>query len=133
MNANELNDSASNSTSLDLINIGMGLGGVVVAAPEQNTHSNAPTSIPNQFSIGNLIKSHTPPPPLPPQSNLIPQLNTPNNLQQHMKQQQLQQQQQSTNKSASKKRKLEDLGLENISDSENTTSGSSNYNFFSIF
>lgn len=118
MNTNELNDSSSQNASLDLINIGMGLGGV---PQQQDLQQLQPSQLANQFSIGNLMKSHTPPPPLPS----IPQLNTPNNLLQHNLK--------PNTKSASKKRKLEDLGLENISDSENSSSGSNSSSKFRVY
>ena len=128
MNTNELNDSSSNNASLDLINIGMGLGGVVANGGDLQSSApvNPSSTMSNQFSIGNLMKSHTPPPPMPSTASLMSSsqmLNTPNNLQQQFKQQTANMSS-SSSKSASKKRKLDDLGIENISDSENSSSGS---------
>lgn len=137
MNTNELNDSSSNNASLDLINIGMGLGGVTSGGDLSSSSSssstgvavNASTTMSSQFSIGHLMKSHTPPPAMPNSGSLMPSnqmLNTPNNLQQQFKSQAaaMSSSASSTSKSASKKRKIDDIGIENISDSENSSSGS---------
>jgi hypothetical protein len=139
MNTNELNDSSSNNASLDLINIGMGLGGVVANGGDLqlSTPVNSSSAMSNQFSIGNLMKSHTPPPPMPSAASLMStsqMLNTPNNLQFNSQTAKMSSTtSSSTSKSASKKRKLDDLGIENISDSENSSSGSNSSSNFQIY
>lgn len=137
MNTNELNDS-ENTASLDLSSInviGMGLGGVDSSATASSSIGSSSQQY--QPQANNLMKgnnseySHNSPGPIlppPPSSSATGSSSGSSNSQNlnNSSNQMLGKPANGPNgqKSASKKRKLDDLGLENISDSEGSSASS---------